>query len=348
MFAVIDCGTTNTRIYIVDQNREILASGSRKVGVRDTSITGSRDALRQGIAELFFEILREHGIEDEKVEFAVASGMITSEIGLIEIPHLVAPAGVSELAEGILEVSDESVLPIHRPVYFIRGIKNSYPEHARAQDLRDIDFMRGEEVQCIGIIERNKIKEPCSIVALSSHTKVMYIDGSQRVAASNTTISGQFYEALVNSTNIGKSLKEEPGEEPGGYTYEELVDIAVDCVEHAGLGRTLLMPRFLQVLLKTDGRERNIFANAAIAADDLKAFDEMRKKGYLSGHYIFYGHENRCRMYEYLLKKRYGEDLKIEFIYDQEEIGKLTVQGAVAIAFNKIKEREQEGEACFK
>lgn len=48
MFAVIDCGTTNTRIYIVDQNREILASGSRKVGVRDTSITGSRDALRQG------------------------------------------------------------------------------------------------------------------------------------------------------------------------------------------------------------------------------------------------------------------------------------------------------------
>ena len=83
MFAVIDCGTTNTRIYIMDQNREILASGSRKVGVRDTSITGSRDALRQGIAELFFEILREHGIEDEKVEFAVASGMITSEIGLI-------------------------------------------------------------------------------------------------------------------------------------------------------------------------------------------------------------------------------------------------------------------------
>ena len=53
-------------------------------------------------------------------------------------------------------------------------------------------------------------------------------------------------------------------------------------------------------------------------------------------------------MYEYLLKKRYGEDLKIEFIYDKEEIGKLTVQGAVAIAFNKIKEREQEGEACFK
>lgn len=48
------------------------------------------------------------------------------------------------------------------------------------------------------------------------------------------------------------------------------------------------------------------------------------------------------------LEKTVRRRLKIEFIYDKEEIGKLTVQGAVAIAFNKIKEREQEGEACFK
>ncbi len=348
MFAVIDCGTTNTRIYIVDRDRTIAACGSRKVGVRDTSITGSRDALRRGITELFFEILNGNGIRDEEVEFAVASGMITSEIGLIEIPHLVAPAGLPDLSEGILEVNDETVLPIHRPVYFIRGIRNRYPENARAQDLRDIDFMRGEEVQCIGIMEEKKIKEPCSIVALSSHTKVMYIDEKQRVAASNTTISGQFYEALLNSTNIGKSLIETEGEEAGGYSFEELVDTAVDCVEHAGLGRTLLMPRFLQVLLKTDSRERDIFTNAAIAADDLKAFEEMRNKGYDGNHYILYGHESRCRMYEYLLKKRFGEELIIEFIYDKEEIGKLTVRGAVEIALGKIREREGEEKTCFR
>ena len=42
MFAVIDCGTTMTRIYIVDENQQIIASGRKKVGVRDTSITGSR------------------------------------------------------------------------------------------------------------------------------------------------------------------------------------------------------------------------------------------------------------------------------------------------------------------
>lgn len=38
MFAVLDCGTTTTRVYIVDENRSILASGREKVGVRDTAI----------------------------------------------------------------------------------------------------------------------------------------------------------------------------------------------------------------------------------------------------------------------------------------------------------------------
>lgn len=62
MFAVIDCGTTMTRIYLVNDQKEIVASGRKKVGVRDTSITGSRDKLRNGVTELFFEILREHQI----------------------------------------------------------------------------------------------------------------------------------------------------------------------------------------------------------------------------------------------------------------------------------------------
>ena len=81
MFAVIDCGTTMTRIYIVNEEKKIIASGRKKVGVRDTSITGSRDALRSGVTELFFQILSENNIPDKDVEFAIASGMITSEIG---------------------------------------------------------------------------------------------------------------------------------------------------------------------------------------------------------------------------------------------------------------------------
>ena len=246
MFAVIDCGTTNTRIFIIDGKGAIAASGERKVGVRDTSITGSRDALRQGVSQLFHAVLRENGIRDDRVGFAIASGMITSEIGLIDLPHLVAPIGLIELSRGVVKVDDPEVLPIGRPVYFIRGVRNDYPAGAGIGGLRRIDFMRGEEVQCIGILADETIRPPCSIVALSSHTKIMYIDSERRIAASNTTISGQFYEALIGSTNIGKSIVPTKGE-VGGYGYEDLVETAMQCVEYAGLGRTMLMPRFMQV-----------------------------------------------------------------------------------------------------
>ena len=337
MFAVIDCGTTMTRIYIVDDRQAVVASGRRKVGVRDTSITGSRDALRNGVTELFFQVLKENDIPEKQVEFAIASGMITSEVGLIEIPHLVAPVGLTQLSQGILEVTDQAVLPLGRPIYFVRGIRNHYPPDARAQDLRDIDFMRGEEVQCIGIMNSREMPYPGNIVALSSHTKIMYINGERQIEASNTTISGQFYEAMVSSTNIGKSIVPVEGEEAGGYAYEELIQVATDCVRHAGLGRTMLMPRFLQVLLKTNSTERQIFVDAAIAADDLNAFREMRDKGYNSDYYLLYGHESRCRMYTYMLKKEFGPSLVVESIYDKEEIDRLTVRGAIAVALDRIR-----------
>lgn len=338
MFAVIDCGTTMTRIYIVD-NQEIIASGRKKVGVRDTSITGSRDKLRNGVTELFFEILEENHIPDDQVEFAIASGMITSEVGLIEIPHLVAPVGLHQLSEGILKVEDQSVLPIRRPVYFVRGVRNHYPDNARAQALRQVDFMRGEEVQCIGIMHSRQLPYPCNIVALSSHTKVMYINENAQIEASNTTISGQFYEAIVNSTNIGKSIIPMEGEEAGGYSDEELIQVATDCVRHAGLGRTMLMPRFLQVLMKTNSHERQVFIDAAIAADDLNAFREMREQGYHSNYYLLYGHESRCKMYTYMLREEFGPQLTVESIYDKDELDRLTVTGSIAVALQKIQQQ---------
>lgn len=336
MFAVIDCGTTMTRIYIVNQEERIVASGRRKVGVRDTAITGSRDVLRTGITELFFQVLRENGIADEDVRFAIASGMITSEIGLLELPHIVAPAGLRQLAEHIEEAGDSAVLPIGRPVYFIRGVRNRYPEEAAVRDLPHIDFMRGEEVQCMGIMREYELPYPCNLVALSSHTKIMYINAQRQIEASSTTISGQLYEAILHSTNIGKSLVPADGEAPGGYTDEELMETAVKCVEHAGLVRTMLMPRFLQVLLRTDSRERQIFADAAIAADDMKAFCEMREQGYDSDYYLLYGHESRCRIYTEMLQRKFGSQLEIRSVHEQRELDSLTVKGVISVALRAI------------
>lgn len=340
MFAVIDCGTTFTRIYIV-QEGEIIASGRERFGVRNVSLCGSSEPLKLEIRALLFRTLQANGISLEQIRFMIASGMITSEDGLMEVPHLVAPVGCEDLAENMVQVDGTKILDIPVPLYFIPGVKNYYTREAGAAQLPEIDFMRGEEVQCMGILAEN-VPTPCTIVTLSSHTKIIHINENGQISASSTTISGQLFEALVKSTNIGKSIASPSNGEPaGGYSFEELADLAERFVEDTGLVRTLMMLRPFQLLLCSDGLERSTFADAAIAADDMRAFDDMIFRGYHTKNYIIYGQEKRCKMYEYLLKKRH-KDIKINCISDKDQLDALTVRGCIVVTdtyFKKISKR---------
>ena len=55
--ATIDCGTTNSRVYIVNEGAEILGKAAKKVGVRDTAIHGSNEVLKEGLKEIFYQSL---------------------------------------------------------------------------------------------------------------------------------------------------------------------------------------------------------------------------------------------------------------------------------------------------
>ena len=124
--ATIDCGTTNSRVYVVNEEAEVLGKASKKVGVKDTASTGSTETLKTGLKEAYYAAVEGAGLESKDIAFIISSGMITSELGLKELPHLWAPAGMQELADNITKVHDTSVFPIDKPVYFVRGIKNRY------------------------------------------------------------------------------------------------------------------------------------------------------------------------------------------------------------------------------
>ena len=331
MFAAIDCGTTNTRIYLLTDEGKVIADGSKKVGVRDTSITGSRAVLREGVESLYREILETHHVDPHAVRFALASGMITSEIGLIELPHLVAPVGLDDLIAGIESVQDPEVIDLGIPTYFVRGIRNNYGPHPTLAELRLCDFMRGEEVQCMGLLRTVAPKLPVNVVVLSSHTKAIHIGEDRKIHRSMTTMSGQIYEALRDATFLGVSI-ESGREAPRRYSDDEIIDKAIECIKHAGFVRTMLMPRFMQVLIETNGEERNLFINAGIAADDMDALREFAAQGYGADRYILVGPKGRCELYDAMLRRTFGDDLAITHIEDKKQIAELTVQGAVAVA----------------
>jgi 2-dehydro-3-deoxygalactonokinase len=59
--STIDCGTTNSRVYIVGENGHVLSRTSEKVGVRDTAISSSNQILKDGLRHVFARALQEAG-----------------------------------------------------------------------------------------------------------------------------------------------------------------------------------------------------------------------------------------------------------------------------------------------
>ncbi len=331
-FATIDCGTTNSRVYLLDAENRIVHKGARKVGVRDTAITGSRRTLQDGLASLVETTVREAHVALADVQFAITSGMITSEIGLQEIPHLWAPAGLVELAENLTVTQDPAVFPLDLPLVFIRGIKNVYPADTTYQDIRRIDFMRGEETQVIGLLTRSDLpRPPLTAVVLSSHTKYIHVQADGRIAGSLTTLSGQLFEAIQQATSIGKSIAAVGT--PNEKDYTLAIETAWDAVRRAGFLRALLMPRFMEVLLKVPAEIRRTFVEAAIATEDLRVLEEFSLLGFPRDcPMLLIGSPSRCRVFQELLSRTEGAGPATAAISVEEAVDRLSIDGAIAIA----------------
>ena len=92
MFLIIDGGTTNLRVTLLSDERKPLDAITRDGGVRHTAVDGNNGRLKAALAECIDQLLARNGLGAGDVKRCVAYGMITSDMGLLEIPHVPAPA----------------------------------------------------------------------------------------------------------------------------------------------------------------------------------------------------------------------------------------------------------------
>ena len=334
LISTIDCGTTNSRVYIVDELGKVLARASRKIGVRDTAINGSNQLLKEGLREVFDSAVRDAGARETDIRCILSSGMITSELGLVEIPHLWAPCSVDTLAANLARVNDLKVFPSTIPLYFVRGIKNLYsPDSITMGEVGTLDFMRGEETQVAGLLASSAMALPGVVVILSSHTKFIPVDETGKILGSVTTLSGQLYEAVLKETFVGKSVRNEDDFDDADYFNPGVVDIARGYAEKSGLLRGLMFPRFLDTLLHARWYDRKLFAESLLAAEDMRALDQVRELMNVTGvRYLLVGMQRRCRIYKHLLEESAGRARSVTSITDEAEIDQLSIRGVISIA----------------
>ena len=189
------------------RDRDVLAKKRVPVGVRNTAIDGNNRALVEGIRETILQLKRETGSHEEP-EIVIAAGMITSNLGLHEVRHVQAPAGLCELAANIQEKHFED---LKDTFYFIPGVRSG-PSVADLENIDSIDIMRGEETEVMGALEEIEgIQDgPLLYIHLGSHTKMIQLDASRRISAGASTLAGELTQSIVEQTILRSSLPESP------------------------------------------------------------------------------------------------------------------------------------------
>jgi 2-dehydro-3-deoxygalactonokinase len=254
----VDGGTTNTRARLLHEGR-VVAAARRAVGVRD-AVLKDPDArgLAAAVRDALGEVLRAAG--GVRPDAIVAAGMLSSEAGLAAVPHVPAPAGVDELAAGAVLRDLPEVAA--GPVLFVPGVRT--PAGDGPDGWADADVMRGEECETLGALGLLAPAGPLAMLWPGSHTKLVAVDGSGRIARSTTTLAGELTAALARHTLLAASLPDPLPDDP----EPDAVAAGARLAARDGLGRCAFLVRVAALTGALTPAQRGAFWVGAVVADD--------------------------------------------------------------------------------
>lgn len=302
----LDGGTTNTRATLMvdglPQDAVTVA-----VGVRNT-IHATDSPVRNAIRESLDILITRHNLQVAETR-VLASGMLGSEAGLINVPHLVAPVSSEQAAAYVHSFFDESVWP--QTIEIFPGIKTlpANGDHSLLGHAATADIMRGEESQVWGLRYLMQADDPqiingrWSLLWPGSHTKLISILADGTIQGSFTTLAGELFAALKSATLLRRSL---PDQNPPVYPLD-LVQQAAECVLQHGLLRAAFWTRVADLSAKLTESERAVWLSSAVITADIQGLvhhpwieEQNSQTLYLGGDPV------RQQLYQSILKEKFG------------------------------------------
>ena len=262
----VDAGTTNTRVWL-GRGRQILAHKTARIGVQESAREGSTAKLRSTLRDLVGAVQAR-----DKASCVIAAGMITSSLGLTEVAHIKAPAGLSELAAATNCHQFPDVTDL--PVWLVPGVRSGAVT-CDCDSVSGVDVMRGEETLCAGLVELGLAPLPCCVLNLGSHWKAIQIDSAGRVSSSVTSLTGELIFTTQTNTILASAV---PHERPANIA-DAWAKAGMREQRKSGLARALFCVRLLEQKCDCTPDERlSYLAGAFVAAD----FDHLQRRGLLS------------------------------------------------------------------
>jgi 2-dehydro-3-deoxygalactonokinase len=258
-------GTTNTRVWAV-RGPDILARAQASVGVRDTARDGSPARMRAALREAIEKARQQASAVDAGFTpaYVAAAGMITSPLGLLEIPHIAAPAGAVELAAALRQCQFPDVCEL--PFIFVPGIRFG-PRRGSLDVIVESDVMRGEETLCVGLAALGLARPPATILNIGSHWKAIHMDAQRRIHSSVTSLSGELIHAAQTQTILASAV---PHDKPLSIDLA-WCEAGMREQRRSGLPRALFCVRLLEMGSDCSPEERLSFLVGVFVAADLDA-----------------------------------------------------------------------------
>lgn len=177
-FIALDWGTSSFRAYRVGEGGAVLETRSAAAGILTVTDGGFDAAMEQHIGDW------------DTALPVIATGMITSRQGWVEVPYVRCPAGLTELAAGIVEKRSAR----GRVLLFVPGLLD--------EDAAGVpDVMRGEEVQVFGA-SRGGVEH---FIAPGTHSKWITVkDGV--IQTFRTYMTGEVYALLRQHSILSRLM----------------------------------------------------------------------------------------------------------------------------------------------
>lgn len=263
----VDMGTTNTRLWIV-HNQSIVDRIGEQIGLRDAAREGNNSIVRGSLAKLVSTARSRAAALGIRADCVLAAGMLTSPLGLWEVPHIPSPAGEQELARSLYKFSDPKTTDL--PVYLVPGVRCG-PRSPALEDLENTDLIRGEETIVVGLLQAGLLCPNETFLNLGSHWKAIAIDEHGRIASSFTTLSGEFIHALQTQTVLGSALPQ--GRFEG--VDSEWLERGRRFESRNGMGRSMFAVRLLEQIYRIGPAPLSSFLLGALVESDLKSMERV-------------------------------------------------------------------------
>lgn len=228
----LDWGTTSARAYLLDEAGNVLGTGPSGRGILAVTEHAATAQERGAAFEEEFERMCGPWLDQDPGLPVLASGMVGSNQGWVDVPYQNLPQDLNSLAGALVRV------PTRRGrVHIVPGLLDS---RALPQ------VMRGEETQILGILEMTADGIDAAgekvIVLPGTHTKWVRVREAS-VINFLTVMTGEMYGLLTRHSILSR-LARNP-EAPAMDAFDRGVRMSIDNAADGGLLAALFSARTL-------------------------------------------------------------------------------------------------------